>query len=1003
MKPESNAQYFRHHHDLDPIWVRIRDEIGAQALANVRYRVLESRLADAQRDVQQWVFNEWSDPTSRRQWNALFDELDLTAPRRRITHDWFETQQRLGRITATASGVGPDYLLPDGTVLDGSPMLLGTNNRQVQSLIGWHNAVTSKVVAGRRLSARLILSALKASWFDHKNARDDRRTAKEARRAARVFELDAATHTGELGLLDAAGDPYTVQAVISAGQTGHATTPAWARRVLELTQESELRRIEDHGERRRTARKLLVHTGIAAGVFAGVVAIGGWALWPVLTTTTAGYVAFAVRGALGLHRGAYSQQMRVLVESILERGQFNVDTIRRLIETMRKYAYFDRASSRHLTNLEQVSNDFLVVAHVLQDKLLDSTAGETARARFMTALRLFSDFLDRAGNALGAQGQSFHGLNPHGGLLGRLLNTVLALTFVVNGFGHLHGMLTGDGFVFAVNAAYFLADLLFFGQAGPSAVTGWAGWDVGGHPLVRKLVHRLALPMITVANVLLALQLAFIDNSGMVIPAMALTLSSGYLKILGGISEGKLGRLAPRRGALANGVLNGSLMSFGVITLLPDHWLQLLGAAVLAPFVVFGVSKLDLWRSRRTRAPPIDQQRLAELAERLRLVRDALEAVPGFRWDHNQRLWERELAEVEKQLAELDRAALTGPVPTHRIDRVGQRATRAVDGLSAVLPRVGALAVEPLGPAREGFESALRAVRPIDTVTGAAGATVLVVPASALRARGVSDRTLRNVIAYTLDGRVFVTDEQLRTIREREAAGLLPSGWWEEVLAHEHTYRVNRPAPGTAADEVETWRAQRRANAGRLVGHWLRAHATGPSGVRRGLARAAVVAGMSVLLVAGAAPPAAATGGAGAVAEVGLSVALWVGTPVGLVAAGAAAVALVAVASWRGGSKARGRALHAVFWMTGLVIVAGVVGLVAIGGPVVLDASVGTTLLPASWGVRMTAWGGVLLASTGALVAFNAVLWAARQVVSRRTEAREHLVAGHRWVVLERL
>ncbi|WP_343947279.1 alpha/beta hydrolase, partial [Pseudonocardia zijingensis] len=595
MKPESNAQYFRHHHDLEPIFMRIRDEVGADALANVRYRVLETRLADAQRDVQQWVFNEWSDPTSRKQWNALFDALKLSPERRRHTQDWFADRE----LTPTAPGAGPDYLLPDGTSVNGSPMLLGVDNRQVQSLVGWHNAVVPAVVEGRRLSVRLIISALRASWFDHKNARDDRRAAREARRAARAFELEAATHTGELGLLDAAGDPYTVQALISAGQTGAATTPAWARQVLELTQESELRRLDDTAERSRTRARLIRHTAIAAVVFAGVVAIGGWALWPVLTTTTAGYVAFAVRGAVNLHRGAYSQQMRVLVESILERGQFNVGTIQHLIKTMRDNAYFDRATPQQLDDFRRVVAESLREAVVLEEKQLEPD--ESVRSRFETALKEFSQFLDRDGNALGAQAQSFHALNPHSGLLGRLLNTALAATFVVNAFGHFHGVVTTDGFVMVVNAAFLLADLLFLGQAAPSAITGWAGWDVGAHPLIRKLVHQRALPMITVANVLLTVQFGFIDSSPMVIPAMALTFSSGYLTILGLISEGKLGRLAPRRGAIANGVLNASLMVFGVVTLLPGHGWHLLAAAAVALVVLRAAARFDTWRATRPR------------------------------------------------------------------------------------------------------------------------------------------------------------------------------------------------------------------------------------------------------------------------------------------------------------------------------------------------------------------------------------------------------------------
>ncbi|WP_343947234.1 trypsin-like peptidase domain-containing protein, partial [Pseudonocardia zijingensis] len=794
VKPESNAQYFRHHHDLEPIFMRIRDEVGADALANVRYRVLEMRLADAQRDVQQWVFNEMSDPTSRRQWNALFDELGLTEQRRQIARDWFEAQP----LTPTAAGVGPDYLLPDGTAVNGSPMLLGTRNRQVQSLIRWHNAVTPRVVAGRRLSVRLIVAALRASWFDHQNAHEDRRAARTARKHARRFELDAATHTGELGLLDAAGDPYTVQAVISAGQTGHATTPDWARRVLELTQDSELRRLDDTVERGRTRNRLLLHTAIAAGVFTAVVAVTGWTMWPLLTTTTAGYVAFAVRGALNLQRGVYSQQMRVLVESILERGQFNDGTIRLLSKTMRTYAFFDRATGQQLDDFGLQVQKAMARVVVLKQLLLAPDAGETARMRYETALQDFSKYLDKAGNALGAQAQSFHGLNPHGGVLGRLLNTALALTFVVNAFGHFHGLLTTDGFVMAVNGAFLLADLLFLGQAAPSAITGWAGWDVGAHPLIRKLVHRFALPVITFANAMLTAQLAFIDSSPMVIPAIALTLSSGYLTILGLISEGKLGRLAPRRGALANGVLNASLMAFGVLTLLPDHWWQLIMAAGLGPVVLYAVSRLDLWLSRRTRAPPPDQLRLAAMTDEISGVRGRLDRTPQFRWDA-LRIRERnrllhELDQAQSLVSELRRESWTGPVPNHRLVRAERRVVAVVVELDTLIGNAsGGLVVvgppEPALRAMAGAADALaRAATPLDASRNPGGpqVPVLLVPAH-LRPKGAE-----GVVAFghRRRGAVLIFEDTFAEITEHIGAWRLGVEWWTRLLEHERDFHL---------------------------------------------------------------------------------------------------------------------------------------------------------------------------------------------------------------------
>ncbi|MGH8965575.1 MAG: hypothetical protein ACRDXB_09650, partial [Actinomycetes bacterium] len=82
VKPESAAQYFRHHHDLERIFVLIRERVGEDALAGVRYANLERLLATARERTDQWKFNE----LSSRLWDDYLDQL--TAPRRQIVTDW---------------------------------------------------------------------------------------------------------------------------------------------------------------------------------------------------------------------------------------------------------------------------------------------------------------------------------------------------------------------------------------------------------------------------------------------------------------------------------------------------------------------------------------------------------------------------------------------------------------------------------------------------------------------------------------------------------------------------------------------------------------------------------------------------------------------------------------------------------------------------------------------------------------------------------------------------
>src|SRR5690606_10942924 len=154
---------------------------------------------------------------------------------------------------------------------------------------------------------------------------------------------------------------------------------------------------------------------------------------------------------------------------------------------------------------------------------------------------------------------------------------------------------------------------------------------------------------------------------------------------------------------------------------------------------------------------------------------------------------------------------------------------RFCEGCGAPQPSGGALAVAPLGAARAGFEAALAETPPVRVLTNATGAGGLLVPAATLRARGVGGETLRTVIAYTLDGRVHVVDEQLAVMRRLQAKGLLPADFLERVLAHEHTYRVNRPS---SARELPAWREARRRNARSLAGRWLAALEAERAGLR---------------------------------------------------------------------------------------------------------------------------------------------------------------------------
>ncbi|OLT01619.1 hypothetical protein BJF90_30750 [Pseudonocardia sp. CNS-004] len=381
-------------------------------------------------------------------------------------------------------------------------------------------------------------------------------------------------------------------------------------------------------EMARQRTRFLVKAGIGA-VVVGVLIVVGAPLLQITAVTS--YAAFMVRGALNLYRTAYSQQIRVMVESILERGQFDPNTIDVLIAKTRKYAVLSGAGPARLQRLDAITDAFRTeVGRIAEewDAVVRGGAGTAAQIQEVRdrALAAFSVMLDRVGVYSGTQYQSYPSISADSGLMGRTVNAGLAATYVIHFFWHVSQALATGGLDFWVNAVYAITDVLFFAQAGPAVITGFAGRDVASHhPAVRRIIHLLGLPIITVANALLTVQLVLAANLVLVGPAVALTLATAYLTKLGLAVELGLGRIAPRKGAWANTYLNAGLLAFGVLGLLPANWpVVVLGLAGGAA-VVLGLSKIDTWRSTRARGPPVPRpQRNATEADLARIRSEAI-------------------------------------------------------------------------------------------------------------------------------------------------------------------------------------------------------------------------------------------------------------------------------------------------------------------------------------------------------------------------------------------
>ena len=327
-------------------------------------------------------------------------------------------------------------------------------------------------------------------------------------------------------------------------------------------------------------------------------------------TATVSYAMFAMRGALTLYRTAYSQQMRVMVESILERGQFDPNTIDVLIAKARKYAVLGGAGPARMKRLDKTTAEFRAeVARIAEAWDTASRSGTATAAEIQElrdrALTAFSEMLDRVGVHSGGQYQSYPSVAADAGVMGRVVNLLFAGSYVVHFDWHMQQAGATGGLEMWVNAVYAVTDVVFFLPAVASVVTGFAGKDVAGHhPLSRKLVHLVGLPIITVANALLTVQMVLGLNLLFVVPAVALTIATAYLTKLGLAVELGLGRIAPRKGAYANTALAGGLLGFGVIGMLPGAWPALALGLVGGGGFLLALSKIDTWLSRRARAPP---------------------------------------------------------------------------------------------------------------------------------------------------------------------------------------------------------------------------------------------------------------------------------------------------------------------------------------------------------------------------------------------------------------
>jgi len=763
VKAPTEDNYERHYHDMTPLFESIEArKTGGRAVQLMLHGNANRVFANARSRGQQWAFDEITSGS----WDDFLRAMPIR--REQFVREWVDEQRLAGRRPSRSGEHTP----------------VGPGNwrvhAQVRSLIRWHHAVTPSVVDGRNTFSlyRRALHLAVTELVGHVAARLDRRASGWLDRSG----LGPAKNAKELGV------DYTVQAIVTAAQVNSATETkpgdadraTWMDAVRDAVDgtQREADNTEDHiAEMRDELRaryrlNLMIGGGLlVSGVFLALGPIAS--LSPIGLLTITNSIAFIVRGSITLIRTAHTQQARVFGESLLERGRIDLNVIAWQAHLIRKYLPGElkpvpgRGREEYLaevlTEYDRLTEEFLKLAAAIRYTPLLVEYGERASDRQKLAIKEYSIYQDRLSRLIGATANSIMGMSPHAGLTGRLLHSTLAATFATNLIGHLALAASGGGLFFWVNAVYAISDAAFGLHALGGAASGWAGYDASGHPRFRRLIQLIGFPVLTLGNLLLTVQFFAGGHWLAGLTAAVLTTTTYYASRLGVALELSLGRKAPKRGATANFIIGASLVALGLISLSPENVaLQLVAFGFAASAGVNFFVTEGMGRLRKT-----------------------------TRW--KQRVAPR---------LPLRPARSRAPPPAH------------------LRPPGGALAVRPLGEARDGYQRALRSARTERVLTRRGGAGGVLVSARALATLGVSEQTLRTVIAYTVDGRVYLTDEQLATIRRLQRKGLLPADWLEQVLAHEHTYRVN--GPGEERSRAR-WREHRRANARRLAEQWVRA------------------------------------------------------------------------------------------------------------------------------------------------------------------------------------
>ncbi|WP_343943148.1 amidohydrolase, partial [Pseudonocardia zijingensis] len=511
LKSPTEDHHLRHVRDMGPILVEI-DALAPGAQDAIVFRNLIALLAVARADVRAWRI--------RNVESGVWDEvLDGFPPR---YQQWVRDRVVLWRMRGYGTlqserlpGEGPR----EAPISDPGPHPFdGDEGRQLRDMRDWRWAISDRSATGRN-TVRLWWRAVRIAVRDLKDGH---------RRPAAPAPVPAAA-----GELPGGGRP--IEALVAVDQARRAGVPESRRgRVLELVDERQAQ-IEgaraEVAKRSATARRAVLWLTLGAALAVVAVLAGLWTVPAALGWISS--MAFVARGLLTLVRTAEQTAVRVVHESMYERGLVTEQKVTWLHDLVRRNAAAYGVSSDRLGRVTEVTRQFLTNVFgpggLLRRPLED---GESRAERHGRLVQEYSRWTDLTNRAIGTSLTSLLTTGAQTSV-GRAINATIALTFVGNLAFHA---LTPAYLLYAVSDVLLLAPVL------AAAVSGWFGFNIAAWPWARKLTNYWAYPVVTLANI--GLTATFLVEG-----ATAAAATSGVLAMLGVLISAKIVAAAVLTGA----------------------------------------------------------------------------------------------------------------------------------------------------------------------------------------------------------------------------------------------------------------------------------------------------------------------------------------------------------------------------------------------------------------------------------------------------------------------